>query len=241
MFYPSDVIDKPFGIAPDTGLPRWEGDRVFCSHCARPIECGDLYSQSDVGSFFSDTRDLACTSEKICWRCVVLRKKTMLNGLGASVITNDGVFSIAKDVHKAWLFTTPPPAPFLVLHTAATMQHLSWRGKVTLDNKLIHVRFGGYLFSVRPEKINKALVIADRINATTAQWVNPLFLDRKAQGEHHGILNPRATEFLSEDEVAFFNNIGAGERWVLSFLMHSKRPKPEAPENITEKIISKLK
>lgn len=240
MFYPSDIVDRPFGIKPDKGLLNWAGEPTNCSHCARPISEGDFYSPSNVGAFFSDTRDLACTSETICWRCVVLRKKPMLNGLGAAVITNDGVFSIAKDVHKSWLFTSPPPAPFLVLHSASTMQHLSWRGKVTLDNRLIYVRFGAYLFSVRPEQINKALAAADRINADTTKWINPLFLDRKAQGEHHAIPNPKAVELLTETEKNTFDSLSAGEHWALSYLMHSKRPQPESPENITNTILSKL-
>lgn len=240
MFYTSDIIDKPFDLKPEEGLESWKNGGTHCSHCARPISEGDLYQPSNVGAFFSDTRDLACTSEAICWRCVILRKKVMLNGLGAAVITSDGVFSIAKDVHKAWLFTTPPPAPFLVVHAAATMQHLAWRGKVTQDNRLIYVRFGPNLFTVMPEKINKALAIADRISAINKKWISPLFLDRKAQGSHHGLLNSNAVKLLDDTEIDFFQNIGAGELWALSYLMHSKRPVPENPENITDKILSKL-
>lgn len=240
MRYPSDIVDQVFKLEPDKGLMTWNGDEVACSHCSRPIQAGDLYSPSSVGAFFSDTRDLASTSRCICWRCIILRKKPMLYGLSAVVITLDGAYSISKDVNKAWLFTTPPPAPFLVLHSSSTMQHLSWRTPVTLDNRRIFVRFGPNRFIVRPEQICSALAIADRINVDQKKWVNPLFLDRKGVAPAHGLITKAGLELLTPAEQGQLISLTAGERWALAYLMHSKRPAPEAPECITDKIISKL-
>jgi CRISPR type IV-associated protein Csf1 len=241
MKYPSDIIDSPFRIPRDEGLLHWEGSTAHCTHCARPIESGDHYSPSAVGQFFSDSRDLTGHDRVICWRCVILRKKPMLYGLGATVITHQGAFAISKDVHKAWLFCTPPPAPFLVLHSSSTMQHLSWRTPVTLDNRLIMVRFGTSLFTVRPEYINKALAIADAYNEGQKKWRTPLILDRKAQLENHGRLTRAAEQELPPENAAFLANLSQGECWALAYLMHSKRPQPASPENITEKILSKFK
>lgn len=241
MHYPSDIIDFPFRIPRDEGLLHWEGSTAHCTHCARPIESGDHYSPSAVGQFFSDTRDLTGHDRVICWRCVILRKKPMLYGLGATVITKDGAFAISKDVHKAWLFCTPPPAPFLVLHSSSTMQHLSWRTPVTLDNRLIKVRFGTSLFTVRPERIKKALAIADAYNQGQKKWRTPLIMERKAQQVSHGRLTHAAAKELPPQDAQFLTNLSQGEYWALAYLMHSKRPQPAFPENITEKILSKFK
>ncbi|CRN66706.1 CRISPR type AFERR-associated protein Csf1 [Pseudomonas aeruginosa] len=240
MRYPSDVVDQVFKLPPDKGLLAWDKDPVACSHCARPIESGDLYSPSSVGAFFSDTRSLASTSRSICWRCLILRKKPMLNGLSYALITQDGVFQISKDTNKAWLFTTPPPAPFIVMHSSSTMQHLCWRTPVTLDNRRIQVRYGNHLFVVRPEAVLQTLAIADRMNEGQKKWLTPIYLDRKAADLGHGSLTKAGREQLSEADQEFLLNITPGERWALAYIMHSKRPQPEQPECITSKILEKL-
>lgn len=240
MRYPSDVVDQVLGLGPEPIMADWVGAETACSHCARPIIDGDYYAKSDVGAFFSDTRDLSCTSRAICWRCVILRKKVMLNGLSACVITPDGIYPIFKDIHKAWLFETPPQPPYFVMHSSSTMQHLAWRSIATLDNRVIAVRFGPHQLLVNRQKVLDALAIADRINEGQKKWVSPLMLDRKSAEPWHGQLNPRATEFLSEDEITFFGNLGQGEKWALSYLMHSKRPVAEQPEPITQTLLDKL-
>lgn len=240
MRYPSDVIEQTFKLSPDDGLMTWNEDPTTCNHCARPISRGEQYSPSSVGSFFSDTRDLATTSRTICWRCVILRKKTMLNGLSAAVITPDDVFPIFKDAHKAWLFTTPPQGPFVAVHSSATMQHLVWRTPVTLDNRRISLRFGPRVMIIRPHLICEALSIAERINADQKKWINPLHLDRKAAAGYHGRLSAKAADLLNDQDRQFLQNLGQGECWALAYLMHSKRPVPEMPEPITEQLLAKL-
>ena len=240
MRYPSDVIDQVFRLGPDKGLLQWSGAPTTCSHCSRPIAEGDLYSPSSVGAFFSDTRNLASTSRSICWRCVILRKKPMLNGLSYALITQDGAFQISKDVNKAWLFLTPPPAPFVVMHSSSTMQHLCWRTPVTLDNRYIRLRFGSHQFMIQPSNIRQALQIADRLNEGQPKWRSPLYLDRKASESGHGTLTRFAKEGLPAEEQAFLMSLSPGERWALAYLMHSKRPQPEAPESIAAKILEKL-
>ncbi|CAM5336039.1 hypothetical protein SSTU70S_04946 [Stutzerimonas stutzeri] len=149
MRYPSDIIDRPLHMRPDPGLPAWKGSATCCSHCSRPIEEGDLYSPVALKEFFSDTRSLAAPNGLCCWRCINLRKMPLLYGLGAALITPEAVFPISKDIHKAWAFLTPPPAPFLAVHASSTMQHLTWRTPVTTDNRRIQVRYGNDLFIVR--------------------------------------------------------------------------------------------
>lgn len=241
MIYPGDVVAKALKLTPDPDLPVWQGSPSTCSHCGRPITEGLHYSKVSLGQFFSDTRDLASASGLACWQCVHLRKKTLLNGLSYTVVTEREVYPIAQNIHKAWLFLTPPDGPFLALHSSSTMQHLAWRTPVTLDNRLISIRFGGNLFTVRTPVIRKALEIAHRINDPAKPWVNPLMLDRKATAGFHGLIHPKAAPLLAEDEIEFLMNITAGERWALSAVMNSKRPEPVIPDPMTETIRQKLK
>lgn len=250
MRYPSDIVDQVLLLGPDPDMLSWSSGDTHCSHCSRPINAGDLYQPAKVGAFFSDTRNLLPT-HVICWRCVTLRKKPLLYGLSAAVITMEGIFPIAKDVHKAWLFTTPPPAPFLAVHSSSTMQHLSWRTPVTVDNKLIRLRYGPTLYSIRPSAMREALAIGDRYNLSLTEsvdpkkkakikWLSPLHFDRKAQSSYHGQLRKEAEDHLSDQDVRFLTSLTPGEKWGLSFLMHSKKPEPETPEPITSKVLSKL-
>lgn len=240
MRYASDIVDRPLGMKPDAGLPTWNGQATSCSHCARPIQDGDLYSPVKLKEFFSDTRSLAAANGIVCWRCVNLRKMPLLYGLGAAVITQEAVYPISKDIHKAWLFLTPPEAPFLAVHSSSNMQHLTWRTPVTVDNRRIQIRYGNDLFIVRPDVIQRARDIARRINEGEKRWVNPLMLDRDMSAGFHGMIHPAARERLMGDEQDFLTSITPGERWALAFVMHSKMPEPVMPEPITEKVLSKF-
>lgn len=196
---------------------------------------------SDVGIYFSDTRDLASESRRICWRCSWLRKQAGMYGMAATVSTPTELYPIAKDIHKAWLFTTPPPAPFFVTLSSSTMQHLAWRTPVTLDNRFIKVRFGPQVFTVRPDTINRALSIADASNQPGTPWRSPLYLDRKAQDERHGLLTRHGRETLDDEQIAFLTNeLTRGEQWALAYVMHSKRPVPHMPEPVTAAVMAKM-
>ncbi len=238
--YGSDIAEQTLKLKPDAHLPVLEAP-CNCSHCGRMMEVGEQYENTKVGEFFSDTRDLASTSRKACWRCVWLRKRHAIFGMAATVATPDELYPIAKDIHKAWIFTQPPPAPFIVTHSSATMQHLAWRTPVTTDNRMIMVRFGPHLYRVRPELVNQALAIADAHNEGQKTWRSPLYLDRKAQAPDHGVVTHFGREALSASELRFFQNeLSNGERWALSYLMHSKRPVAEVPEPITQTILERL-
>lgn len=242
MLYPSELVAKALSLSPDGSLPRWEGEASHCSHCAVGIAEGDAYSPLKAGAFFSDTRDLADASSIVCWRCVHLRSKVLLNGLSYALVTQDAIYPIAKDVHKAWLFLTPPEPPFLALHSSSTMQHLAWRTPVTLSKERIFIRFGGTLHVVRPALLRSAISIASALSARAGvDWLAPMFLDRKAEDDYHGRLNPKALPHLSDAEQEFYRSLGAGERWALAYLMHSKLPAPEQPEPITQTLADKIK
>lgn len=247
--YPSDIASVTMGLKPDTTLPVWKGEACQCSHCSRSIEEGEHYERSKVGQFFSDTRSLVTSlgaaqpnkPRAICWRCSWLRKRPMLYGMAAAVVTPEHVYPIHKDVHKAWAFTTPPEGPFFVTHASATMQHLAWRTPITYDNRRIFVRFGNDLFVVRPEAMRKALRICDDMNKDQPRWRSPLILDRKANVSTNGHLTRYGKETLTADDASFLaNDLTQGEYWALAYLMHSNRPVPENPEPITASILEKI-
>lgn len=244
MQYPSEVVASALQLAPDPTLPRWEAQEpVPCSHCAAPINVGDQYSPLSAGAFFSNTRDLASFSRVVCWRCVHLRSKTLLNGLSYAVITTKDVYSIAKDTDKAWLFLTPPEPPFVVTHSSSTMQHLAWRTPVTHSKERIYVRYGDNLFCVRPRIVREAMERTEAIVARSGlPWIAPMLTDRKAADSRHGVINPKAEPHMTrEDRLFFLESVGPGERWALAYISHSKRPQPVQPEPITKIIESKHK
>lgn len=244
MLYPSDVVASALNLAPDPQLPVWGAESLtHCSHCAAPIATGDHFQPLNAGVFFSSTRDLATASRVVCWRCVHVRAKTLLNGLSYALICPDAIYSIAKDTEKAWLFLETPEPPFVVVHSSSTMQHLVWRTPVTLSKDLIQVRFGDNLFVVRPKVVKEAISRAEDVtDRSGADWMNPLLLDRKVSEGYHGLLNPKAAQFLTDSDREFFTNrVGPGERWALAYICHSKRPQPQRPEIITDKIAEKHK
>jgi CRISPR type IV-associated protein Csf1 len=243
MQFPSEVVEKALGLVPDKTLPTWKHlQDGHCSHCAAPISQGTFYSKVAIGEFFSDTRDLAAFTGIVCWRCVHLRTKVLLNGLGQTVCTADGVYSISKDTEKAWLFLDPPEPPFVAVHTSSTMQHLVWRTPVTLSKERISIRFGESLFVVRPAVLRKVIELAEAVQVRNAgQWIPLLHLDRKAKAAYHGRINAKAAELMTDEELEFLkSNVGAGERWALSYICHSKKPQPLKPEPKTEKVLANL-
>ncbi|MFK4136680.1 type IV CRISPR-associated protein Csf1 [Pseudomonas luteola] len=242
MLRPSELVVQALGLKPDPNLPTWTAEPTCCSHCAISISTGEPYSPVSLGAFFSDSRDLANSSGIVCWRCVHLRTKVLLNNLAYTVVSKDGIYPIAQNIHKAWLFLDPPEPPFVAMHSSSTMQHLAWRTPVTFDKNRIQIRFGPKLFVVKPANIRKALDIALAVTERAGgKWTNPMLLDRKAAEDFHGKLNPKAIPLMSEEEISFFRSLSAGDRWALSAVVNSKLPQPEKPEPITQVILDKVR
>jgi len=241
MLFPSDLVAEALKLKPDAGLPAWQQGPTHCSHCARPIEAGDLYSTYKAGEFFGDTRDLAAYSGIVCWRCVHLRKKPFMDSLLFRLVTRTEIYPIATNVAKAWLFMTPPEGPFVITHSSTGQtQHLAWRTPVTLDNRLLTLRYGPTLYTIRPEAIRRVADMARRMNDGQTAWINPILFDRKGADPAHGLVNPKALPLLLEGEREFLMGLSPGERWGLASVVHSKMPVPEMPEPITQELIAKL-
>lgn len=237
--WPSDLALEALQVSPE-GIP-YGGDATACSHCGKPIQHGDLHTPVSVGQFFSDTRDLAAFTGIVCGGCAVLRRKKAMNGLSYAVLTKDGIFPIAKDAHKAWLFLDPPEPPLIAVHTSATMQHLVWRTPVSLSKDLISLRRGGDLFTIRPPMIKAAITAAKalqerRLASEPKAILSPYaVVDRKLRDANHGKLSPKAVEAMTQEERNLFYALTPGEVWALTHLLTKTPPTPEKPAPIVIK------
>ena len=162
-----------------------------------------------------------------------------MNKLSFAVLTEDGVFQIAKDVHKAWLFLTPPEPPFIAVLSSATMQHLVWRTPVTLSKELIYLRRGGDLFTIRPGALTLAVDAAKRIKARRSEEtgkdapLSPYAVNDRGLGRSaHGRLSPKAIKHMTAEDKTLFFELSPGEIWALGFLLVKNPPEPTQPEKL---------
>lgn len=239
VVWASDLAIKALKAKPESAM-HWAHDMpTECSHCGRPIVADAPYSPVFVGPFFSDTRDLASFTGVVCGGCMILRTKKAMNALSFAVITENAIYPIAKDIHKAWLFLDPPEPPFLAMHTSATMQHLCWRTPVTLSRDLIYLRRGPEVLVLRPQVIRQAVEIANtilerRLAAGDVKAFASIFavFDRAMRAANHGLLNPRVLAAASSAERELLYQLTPGEIWALGFLLVKQPPVPTRPDPI---------
>ncbi|EOJ3045516.1 CRISPR type AFERR-associated protein Csf1 [Pseudomonas aeruginosa] len=250
--WPSDLAMQALGIRPNEFLgadtPIWRAPPAPCGRCGRPIHAGEPYKYALARDTFSDTRDLSAPGNPICGACVILGLKPAMNRLSFSVLTKNGVYPIAKDTHKAWLFLSPPPPPFVAVISASTMAHLVWRTPVSLSKERFFLRYGNDLFTIRPEKITSAISCAKALKQRREEQQEPkranakgasvrlspyLALDRDLANHNHGQLSSAALEHMKPAEKALFLSLTPGEVWALSFLLTTKPPIPEQPQPLS--------
>lgn len=154
MIYPSDIALAGGGLSA-VGSP-WNEDAV-CACCGKPIAAGDLAVPSPFGPTFTDDLSLAARSGLVCGACAVLLRADALKLFQKAVVTRDGVFPLAKDVHRAWLFLTPPEPPFVAVVSTTRQQHLIWRTPVTVSKDLLIVRLGQRVMRIRRPVLLEAM------------------------------------------------------------------------------------
>ncbi|MFG1187906.1 type IV CRISPR-associated protein Csf1 [Xanthobacter aminoxidans] len=146
MIYPSDIALAGGGLSA-VGSP-WN-DASVCACCGKPIAAGDLAVPSPFGPTFTDDLSLAARSGVVCGACAVLLGAGALKLFQKAVVTRDGIFPLAKDAHRAWLFLTPPEPPFVAVVSTTMQQHLIWRTPVTVSKDLLIVRLGQRIMRIR--------------------------------------------------------------------------------------------
>jgi CRISPR type IV-associated protein Csf1 len=239
MLSPSDVFLHALHHA-QIGVP-YEGSKpTHCAMCAKTILPGEPHSPLKAGELFSDTRDLGIFSGVVCGACAVVRKKTALNGLAYCVSTQDAIYPIARDEHKAWLLLTPPKPPFVAVHSSTKMMHLIWRTPVTLSQDLIVLRYGLRVLYIRPARLRVLVELAQEIlekreaAGEKAPWRSPFIsVDRDFREPSHGQIHPKAMAVMSEKQREFLTALTPGEVWASGVLLKAKPPVPTMPEPIS--------
>lgn len=251
--YASEIAAQAMRLAPE-GLPH-KAEEMPCAMCGRPIHEGDLSVRYRPGKGF--TNQLSMTpSDHICGWCNATIRKESIMQLQQAVITPRGIYSLGKDVHRAWFLLTPPQPPYVVvisLKSAMAATHLHWRTPVTLSNELVVLRIGDDLTRIRRRVLMRALEAApellsemDKISPPPAkcgkgETLRPKHpfesLSRTLDGASHGRLRQAAWQVgqARPELLEPFMDLTSGELWALSTLAKSKADKepPLQPELIT--------
>lgn len=227
--------------------------RTRCACCGQGIEPGEPSTPTGFGPSFNDGASLAARSGVLCGSCPPFLTGPGLRATQKVVITRDGAFPLAKDVHRAWFFLTPPEPPYVALVSDSMLQHLIWRTPLTLSNDLQIVRLGPKLLRIRRRVLIEALdwareaieaIAPSRPEAAEAKTVRTkskpakpparhpfVSLDREMGSPTHGLLradvarDPRATPWIER-----LRTLTSGELWALATLAKREAPVPEKPD-----------
>lgn len=221
-----------------------------CTFCGVPLPIGEYVVAKPYGDSFMDDLSLAARTNLACAACYTIAGKgckDILTALLTVVVTADGVYPIRKDCHRTWFLLTPPEPPFVAMIGLTKSQHLAWRTPVTLDKRLITVRLGEELVTIRHPYLLQAVAVchraAARLNAheTTRKkagktWSHPFaFLDREAKVPDHGLFHDKARALAGLDselaaDLDFLAGCTKGELWALATLVKSTPEAPERPD-----------
>jgi len=191
----------------------------------RLIATGDLCQRFAPQATFMNNAELAARSSPVIsgyaaalWTAPVMVRTQQV------VMTRDAVYPIRKDVHRAWLFLTPPEPPFLAVCSDSMRQHLIWRTPVQWSTCAFTVRVGNRLHRIRPQYLHDMLA---RFNTWGERYITTL--DRDLSKLWHGQLHADAP---AEARSALMR-LTTGELWALATLAKRNTPVPEQPEPIT--------
>ena len=214
-----------------------------CACCGAPIAEGDLAVPTSFGNNFTDDLSLATRSGVVCGACAPFLTIGPMRALQKVVVTRDGAYPLAKDVHRAWFFLTPPEPPYVAVVSDSMLQHLVWRTPVTLSNDLQIVRLGQRLLTIRRPVLLAALDWAREAMLATLEPGQPapenfarhpyVSLDREMTGTAHARIRndvaaaPRAAPWLAK-----LRELTPGETWALATLAKRAGVTPEQPERL---------
>jgi CRISPR type IV-associated protein Csf1 len=231
------------------GTP-YAGDPTRCAMCATGIAAGDIVAPAKFPRSFCDHLDLR-PSSVICGDCSATTNQTAMRALQRSVVTEQHVYPIGSDDHRAWFLTTPPAPPFAAFiqtRSAIATYHLHWKTPVTIDSRLITVRLDHRLLKIRQPVLMEAIgvcsqladAIQDRraVKKRRAALHHPFVaLDRALEDPAHGVLHPDCTALPPEfaDRRKWLLSLWPGELWALATLAKAKPATPTQPEPLVLK------
>lgn len=238
MIYPTTFALEALGGAP-TGAPSPVKTR--CSCCGRPIAAGEPAAPTGFGPSFMDDLSLAARTGVVCGWCVPFLSAEVMRATQKVVITREGVFPLAKDVHRAWFLLTPPEPPYVAVVSDTMIQHLVWRTPVTLSNDLQIVRLGQRLLKIRRGVLldalkwaQEAIACIDASKTAEKPTRHPyVSLDREMASFTHGLFRTDvARDPRAEPWLARLRKLTLGETWALATLAKRETPTPEKPESL---------
>lgn len=253
--HPSRLAIKALGLSPEVpylAVSDIADKDTLCCYCGHPIKKGEPVQFRPLrnNNSFLDGNEMAYrNSRTACQWCHAITRKIVMPKTFATVFTEQGAYPIFKDIHRAWLFTTPPKPPYLVTVANAKSQHLVWRTPVTLDSEMMTVRYGPNLFVIRQLVLSKLVDFcreaAEILNSDPEsikkkrKYSHPfMFLDRKCENLHHGLLLPKADEIAQDNKrmaeifLPALQRATIGELWALATLVKKDTPIPEQPRII---------
>lgn len=261
MIYASDLAVRGTRLKLD-GVP-WSGPATKCACCGKPVLPGDIAVRDKhrFGQSFMDGPALAARgSGAVCGACSALMSAKPLITLQCHVITEDGAFSLKKDVHRAWFLLTPPEPPWVAVVSDTKQCHMIWRTPVTVDNNLMIIRFGARLFRIRRQRLIKAIDdCAIAVSALEARQIRDhgarkksasdeignlkhpfIALSRDMDRTSVGVLRPDVLALVDDEQCdgelrAAINrlyDLTSGEIWALATLVKRKVEEPEHPDPI---------
>lgn len=204
MMYTSELAALGLALAP-RGTPH-QGPEEHCAMCGRRIARGMISILKDLPKSFTDHHRCG-TSDYLCGYCAATSEQVVMRSLQRAVITANGIYALAKDDARAWLWMTPPPPPFAVVISNASSGtfHLHWRTPVTLSVEVITMNVDDVIYQVRRSRVLEALTAAKLLgelaarstDAKTREVINTPFMKvsrdpSKSASSAHGRLKQAA-------------------------------------------------
>ena len=236
------------GQKPSVG-PVEAGPGEQCLMCARELHSGErVHLADDVldkGSFanwsslalpYQRGKGRRKSTSKICGWCREVMRPPWMQKLGRAVIDRNGVWRFARNCEIAYWLLNPPEPPFMMAILDQKQQHIWWRTPINWDRRLIRMRLGEKLLTLRPKMLRKGLEAVKALSDATRgrkQFQSPYVSLSRDMGETGAYRLRDEVEALRDDpilgaHVRLLDSLTPGEVWAVSSVLPYADPcKPE--------------
>jgi len=139
-----EALDKPSEPGPGT-------ESFQCAYCGHKYDSGGYpFKASPKFNNHADT----FASKTLCQHCKVTTSGSdFILQNKCAVYSEQGVWSLNKDIDLAAFIYYPPLPPFLAVYGVTKQQHLVWRTPVSNSSKLFSFRIGDHLYTVDRDEV----------------------------------------------------------------------------------------
>lgn len=216
-----------------------------CLMCARLLKSGEhVYLADNVleKKSFTNWSSLALpyqrgkgrrkSSAKVCRWCREVMRPPWTQKLGKAVIDRNGVWRFSKNCEIAHWLLCPPEPPFMMAILDQKQQHIWWRTPINWDRRLIRMRLGEKLLTLRPEMLRKGLEAVRTLSDATSgrkQFQNPYVSLSRDMGETAAYHLREEVESLRNNSelgahVRLLDSLTPGEVWAVSSILPYAEP-----------------